>query len=148
MAAAHRSGGPQRIVFDTNVVISTLLFRQGRLAELREMWRNGAAVPLVSRTTTEELLRVLAYPKFKLSEAGRDELLADFLPFAEIVTIPDPRPKTPLCRDPDDIQFLELAIAGKADALVTGDADLLALQGRVKIGIITPEQWLAGQRVL
>jgi putative PIN family toxin of toxin-antitoxin system len=147
MQAARGSGRPPRIVFDTNVVISSLLFRLGRLAELREMWWSGAAIPLVSRTTTEELLRVLAYPKFKLEDARRDELLADFLPFAEIVTIPYPPPKTPLCRDPDDVQFLELAIAGKADALVTGDADLHALEGRVKIAIVTPERWLKEQRV-
>jgi putative PIN family toxin of toxin-antitoxin system len=146
MSGTDRSGGPPRIVFDTNVVVSALLFRLGRLAELRELWRNGAAAPLVSRTTTEELLRVLAYPKFKLSESGRGELLADFLPFAEIVAIPDPPPKTPLCRDPNDVQFLELAIAGKADALVTGDADLHALKGRVKIAIVTPDQWLSGRQ--
>jgi putative PIN family toxin of toxin-antitoxin system len=146
MPAAQVSGGTPRIVFDTNVVVSTLLFRFGRLAGLREIWRSGVAIPLVSRTTTEELLRVLAYPKFKRSEADRDELLADFLPFAEIVTIPAPPPKTPPCRDPKDVPFLELAIAGKADALVTGDADLHALHGRLKIAIITPEQWLTGRR--
>ena len=144
MSAARRRDGPPRIVFHTNVVVSALLFAQGRLAVLREFWRVGRAIPLVSRPTTEELLRVLAYPKFKLSEADREDLLAEFLPFVEIVTIPDPAPRTPPCRDPHDVPFLELAIAGKADALVSGDVDLQALAGRFPIDILTPEQWLAG----
>jgi len=97
---------------------------------LRELWLSGQAVPLVSRPTTEELLTVLAYPKFKLSDTDREDLLAEFLPFAEIVTIPDPPPKVPACRDPHDMPFLELAVVAKADALVTGDLDLQALRGR------------------
>jgi uncharacterized protein len=142
MAAARRRAGP-RVVFDTNVVVSALLFVQGRLAVLRGAWRDGRAIPLVSRPTTQEVLRVLAYPKFRLSDADREDLLAEFLPFAEIVTIPNPPPKTPACRDPHDVAFLELALAGKADALVTGDLDLQVLSGQFPIAILTPEQWLS-----
>jgi predicted nucleic acid-binding protein len=49
------------------------------------------------------------------------------LPDAEAVTVPEPPPRVPDCRDPDDLPFLHLAASGKADLLVTSDADLLAL---------------------
>jgi putative PIN family toxin of toxin-antitoxin system len=110
---------------------------------MRHLWRLRRAVPLVSRTTAAELLRVLAYPKFKLTGAEQDELLGDFLPFAEVVEIPSPVPKTPPCRDPKDRPFLELAMAGRAEALVTGDDDLLVLRGRFVVPILRPEEWLA-----
>ena len=51
---------------------------------------------------------------------------------------PDPPPPVPHCRDPFDRPFLELALAGRADALVTGDADLLALADSFTVPILTP----------
>lgn len=70
---------------------------------------------------------MLAYPKFRLSADDQAELLADCLPWAEVVEVPDPPPRVPDCRDVHDLPFLHLAVAGRADLLVTGDADLLAL---------------------
>lgn len=128
-----------RVVLDTNVVVSALLFRAGRVAWLREAWRQGTVVPLVTRETVEELLRVLEYPKFRLVAEDRNELLADFLPFAEIAASPKKPPRLPACRDPDDEIFLKAAAGGKADALVTGDADLLALAGQTRFLILSPE---------
>ncbi|MDW8311112.1 MAG: putative toxin-antitoxin system toxin component, PIN family [Burkholderiales bacterium] len=119
-----------RVVLDTSVVVSALVFPRGPAARLREAWQTGRITPLVSRPTVEELARVLAYPKFRLSEAERLDLLADYLPWAETVQIPDPPPAVPRCRDQFDQPFLELAVAARADALVRGDADLLALAGR------------------
>ena len=72
-----------RVVLDTNVLVSALLFSTGRLAWLREAWQQGAVVPLLGRETAEELLRVLRYPKFRLSRQEREELLADLLPYCE-----------------------------------------------------------------
>ena len=83
------------------------------------------------------MLRVLSYPKFKLSAAEQKELLADYLPWCETVMIPDPPPATPLCRDPFDQPFLQLAITGKAQFLVTGDADLLVLAPLFRPRIVT-----------
>lgn len=127
-----------RVVFDTNTVVSALLFTKGRLAWLRTVWRQGSVVPLVSKATTEELLRVLAYPKFQLAQDEREELLGEFLPFAEIVDVVSSALGLPHCRDPHDQKFLQLAAAGKADALVTGDADLLTLSDEFPIPIMTP----------
>ncbi len=72
-----------RVVLDTNCLISALLFSTGRLAWLREGWQAGRFIPLVSRDTIGELIRVLAYPKFRLDAREQETLLADFLPFAD-----------------------------------------------------------------
>jgi putative PIN family toxin of toxin-antitoxin system len=75
-------------------------------------------------------VRVLGYPNFRLSAPEQEELLADFMPWVEVVQVPDPPPTVPACRDPFDLPFLHLALAGRARAIVSGDRDLLALAGR------------------
>lgn len=119
-----------RVVLDTNVVLSALLFGGGPTAQVRAAWMAGRFVPLASAATAQELVRVLAYPKFRLTAGEQQDLLADYLPWVQVVAIPDPPPVVPPCRDPFDLPFLHLAIAGKADALVSGDKALLALAGR------------------
>ena len=131
-----------RVVMDTNVVLSALVFTQGRLSALRLAWQHSRCRPLVSTATTAELLRALAYPKFKLSAEEQQELLADYLPYCTTVRMPTKLPKTPPCRDPFDVPFLQLAIVGKADHLVTGDKDLLSLANTFAHSIITAEQFL------
>ncbi len=129
-----------RLVLDTNTVVSALLFPQGRLSWIRLAWQAGQLVPLVSRPTASELIRVLAYPKFKLTEDEQSDLLADFLPWCNVVddsAAPEPQVT---CRDPADLPFLRLALATRADALVSGDKDLLALKQSTAITIITPEE--------
>ena len=61
---------PTRVVLDTSVVVSALVFEAGRLAWLRSAWRRERIKPLVSKSTVTELLRVLAYPKIQ-AFAGR-----------------------------------------------------------------------------
>ena len=116
-----------RVVLDTNVVLSALVFRGGAAAQVRQAWQGGQVLPLASTTTVRELVRVLAYPKFRLSQAEQDELLADYLPYAETVRITQPPPKVPDCRDVLDLPFMHLAVVGKAQVLVSGDRDLLAI---------------------
>jgi putative PIN family toxin of toxin-antitoxin system len=128
-----------RVVLDTNVVVSALLFTSGRLAWLRHAWQREALIPLVCSETVAELVRVLGYPKLHLDADEVGDLLADFLSFAEIVELPDPWPEVPECRDPHDRVFLALALVGHADALVTGDGDLLAIGRLGSIPILTPE---------
>jgi putative PIN family toxin of toxin-antitoxin system len=82
----------------------------------------------------DELIRVLAYPKFRLSGEDRTALLADYLPYAETAHLPDPRPSVPVaCRDRDDVVFIQLALVAGADVLVSGDADLADLAGALPI---------------
>lgn len=129
-----------RAVLDTNCVLSALLFSQGRLAWLRAAWRDGLVLPLVSQATTAELLRVLAYPKFRLGPDEREDLLAEYLPLAETVPIPAPPPAVPPLADAADRPFLELALAGEADALVSGDRAILATASAFPIPILTPAE--------
>lgn len=141
-AHRHRSRAPLRVVLDTNVVLSALVFGKGPTAQLRAAWQRGDFLPLLSTTTAQELVRVLAYPKFRLDAQSQQELLADYLPYASVIDVPEPAPAVPACRDPFDLPFLHLAFAGKADALVTGDADLLVLAGKVRFKIMRPEALL------
>jgi putative PIN family toxin of toxin-antitoxin system len=104
------------------------------------MWQTQRVRPLASRETAQELLRVIAYPKFRLTAAEQEELLADYLPYCETVSVPRQVPGLPACRDVHDRAFLRLAAAGRADVLVTGDADLLVLKSRCAIPILTPRE--------
>ena len=118
----------RRVVLDTNCVVSALLFSRQNMAWLRYAWQAGEIIPLVSKDTARELMTVLAYPKFKLTAEERESLLADFLPYADTVAQLDVPPDLPLIRDQADQMFLTLAVAGKAEVLVTGDHDLLVIQ--------------------
>ena len=133
---------PPRVVIDTTLILSALVFASGRLAPLRLAWQSQRVLPLVSRATAAELIRALAYPKFKLAAHEQEELLADYLPYCKTVRIPAQPPATPPCRDAFDVPFLELAVAGKADALVTGDKDLLSLDGKLACPILRAERFL------
>ena len=116
-----------RVVFDTNTVVSALLFGHGQLSWLRDHWRSGEVTIPVSRPTIDELIRVLAYPKFSLNKIEIEALLADYLPFTTTVTVP-PQSQSPKCSDINDQMFVDLAIHGKADILVMGDRALLAME--------------------
>ncbi|MDX9709120.1 MAG: putative toxin-antitoxin system toxin component, PIN family [Trichloromonas sp.] len=126
-----------RVVFDTNVVVSALLFRHGHLSWWRKAWREGRAIPLLGRETVAELVRVLSYPKFRLKPEEIEALLADYLPCGEVIT-DKPTEKAPSCRDPDDQKFIDLAFAGNADWLVSGDNDLLVMAPMCPFEILPP----------
>jgi putative PIN family toxin of toxin-antitoxin system len=128
-----------RVVFDTNVVLSALLFTYGRLSWLVGHWQGGNCVPLISRATAAELTRILSYAKFQLSIDEQLEALGGYIPFCEAVEIEKSCPVQ--CRDPKDQRFLDLAENGKADLLVTGDNDLLALAGQTPFVVETPEAY-------
>ncbi len=134
---------PPRVVIDTNLILSALVFAGGRLTPLRQAWQAQRVLPLVSRATVAELIRTLAYPKFRLAAYEQEELLSDYLPYCKTVRIPVLPPVTPPCRDVFDVAFLELALAGKADALVTGDKDLLSLAGKFSCPILSADQFLS-----
>lgn len=131
-----------RVVIDTNLVLSALVFAKGRATPLRLAWQSQQIQPLLSKVTAAELIRVLSYPKFKLSAADQQELLADYLPYCQTIVVPELPPATPECRDAFDVPFLQLAVAGHADALTTGDQDLLRLIEHFACPILTAEQFL------
>jgi putative PIN family toxin of toxin-antitoxin system len=120
-------------VFDTNVVVSSLVFGRN-LHWLRRAWVTGAVIPVVCRETAAELVRVLGYPKFRLDAGEQETLLGDYLPFAEVAHLPAQLTDVPLaCRDRDDVVFLHLMIVSRADFLVSGDGDLAAFEATYPI---------------
>jgi putative PIN family toxin of toxin-antitoxin system len=129
-----------RVVIDTNLLVSALVFG-GNMARLRFAWQGDRLIPLASKATVTELMRVLAYPKFKLTRTDQEDLLADYLPFCETVLMPEQLPVIPQCRDPFDEPFLILALVGCADYLVTGDRDLLCLVDSFACPIVTFEEF-------
>lgn len=133
---------PPRVVLDTNLVLSALVFTGRLTAVLREGWKNQRFTAIASKETTSELIRVLGYPKFGLNAHEQEDLLSDCLPFCSTVKVPHPPPSTPICRDPFDMPFLELAIAGGADYLVTGDRDLLSLCREFSCPIVKADGFL------
>jgi uncharacterized protein len=129
-----------KVVLDTNTAVSATLFPLGRLAWMRHRWTIGDIVPLVCPATARELIRVLGYPKFKLDEDDIRAVLAAYLPFTETVA-DDPTSNLPRCSDPDDQIFLDLALAGHAEVLVTGDGALLDMKGQVPFAIETSAEF-------
>lgn len=134
---------PPRVVLDANVLVSALVFPGGRMSLVRHAWRERLVMPLVSRATAAELIRVLAYPKFRLSAGDRDELLADYLPYCTVVEVPDELAGIAACPDPDDRQYLGLAVAGRARWLVTGDRGLRDAAAGCGARAISPQELLA-----
>jgi predicted nucleic acid-binding protein len=100
----------------------------------------------LAEPTARELLRVLAYPKFRLQAADRERLLEDLLPWCESWSAAIPS-STHRVRDSHDQVFLDLALAAGTLVLVIGDADLLALREVARpLQILTPAElqaWLA-----
>ena len=91
---------------------------------------------LKSTITERELFVTLARPRLApLIPPRFRDWLSDLLAAAELVTITD---RITACRDPEDDKFLELAVNGHADLIVSGDADLLALDPFRGMPIVTP----------
>ena len=130
-----------RVVLDTNVLVSSLLFG-GRVGMLRDLWKSGLIIPLISKETFAEFRKVLSYPKFKLSQSEIRAILNDeILPFVESLDISER--VTGVCRDPYDDIFLAVAISSGASYLVTGDQDLLVLKSHAETQIVTVAEFLS-----
>ncbi|MDC8772142.1 PIN domain-containing protein [Roseateles albus] len=76
---------PPRVAFDTAVVLRALLLNDANAKLLRRAWQTGQCQALVATDSAQALMQALAFPAFKLDEAQQLELLADFLPYAEVV---------------------------------------------------------------
>lgn len=134
---------PCRVVLDTNVLVSALVFGGESWRSLRQTWQERRIQPLISHATTDELVRVLMYPKFRLVPEDRDALLAEYLPYAEVVDVGPIQQSMLRVRDPEDRMFLEVAVAGKADVLISGDEDLLVLRtAPASVRILSPAEFM------
>jgi uncharacterized protein len=129
-----------RVVVDTNVLVSAVLFRSSQPAiALRKVIQHDTL--LISQAIFEEWNEVLMRPKFDryLAEALRIEFLETILDDTVWVEIQEP---VVACRDPKDDKFLSLAVNGQADFIVTGDQDLLVLNPFRGVAILRPEEFL------
>jgi putative PIN family toxin of toxin-antitoxin system len=116
-----------RLVLDTNVLVSALLFRSAASA-LFDAWRGERFRPAVSAPILDEYARVLEYPKFRLSEQETTAIVEQLvLPYCDRFQVPD---QSRLCSDPDDDKFIHCALAAHAAALVSGDKAVLRLGPR------------------
>lgn len=130
-----------KIVLDTSTVLSALLFSSGKLTWIRDAWQSDKITPLICTQTAKELMRVLTYPRFKLSVEEIELFLSDYIPFTTIIKLSNTNQALPRCRDKNDQIFLDLALSGKAKFLVSSDQDLLCLKGKTPFEILTAKEF-------
>lgn len=131
---------PERVVLDTNVLISGALSTTSTPAlALENAISNGQL--LASTATLLELMEKLLSAKFDpyVSRDRRDALLLRLAPLIEIVEVVQ---TIRASRDPKDDKFLEVAVNGRADVVVSGDRDLLELNPFRGVAILTPAAYL------
>jgi putative PIN family toxin of toxin-antitoxin system len=130
-----------KIVIDTNVFISAILFR-GSTSRLVSLWQRDVVSLLMSSAVLKEYAKALAYPKFKLTKTEiRGIVEQELLPYVYPVKVK--RSLHIITEDPSDNKFLELAATGKADYILSGDKHLLDLKNFHGIKIITPSEFFA-----
>jgi putative PIN family toxin of toxin-antitoxin system len=143
---------PLRVVFDTNVLVSVLLYRDSALAYLPEAWTVRSVVPLSDQSVLDELSRILialGARKFQLLPPQVEDIVARYLSLTEPVpATPAMEGVLPKCKDPDDQKFLELAQRGKADMLVTNDGALLGLARRTRFLILSASKFRSHTQAL
>ncbi len=129
-------------VLDTNVVISRLLVPGGIAAQAVDRVLSSGIL-LVSEATLDELATVLGRAKFDpyVTRDSRRQFLAYLGGLAKVVTIT--RKLEGVCRDPKDDKFLDVALAGGARAILTGDRALLELDPFHGVRIVNPADFLA-----
>jgi len=131
-----------KVVLDTNVLLSGLMFPEGTPGRIVAAWADARFEVAFSLDQLAEIGRVLEYPRIRRRLGWDDERIELFIKQlyirAEVVELGPIAPAVP--RDPDDAPILATLAAAKADVLVTGDGDLLALRG--KYPIETPSEFV------
>jgi len=133
-----------RAVLDTNVLVSALLKPLGTPGAILRSLRNGGFTIVFSPELLEEITAVLVNPrirtKYGIDRQSLEAISGLFALRGEMATIVE---RVRICRDPDDDFILETAVAGRADYIVSGDADLLIQRKFRKVRIVNPRKFLA-----
>jgi uncharacterized protein len=138
----------KRIILDTNIWLDWLVFNDLSLLYLKKEFSEGRVEILIDAACEAELERVLAYDlaRHTLDAAAQAACLAECRRIARPIDTPAPeaeRKLLPRCVDPDDQKFLELALAARADVLITKDHKLLELARRTKpFRILNPRKFV------
>ena len=132
-----------RVVLDTNILVRALIMPQGSVGPVILHLREGHYTLFYAWSLLEELVDVLNRPrirvKYNLSEQDIHTVVSLILLRGEEVKNPEP---IRACRDPKDNKFLEVAVSGEADVIVSGDEDLLVLNPFRRIPILPPADFL------
>jgi putative PIN family toxin of toxin-antitoxin system len=140
---------PKRIVLDTNVCLDLFVFRDPRWQALLAAMQSGEVQTVTRSDCRTEWTLVIAYTKLGLDAGAQTAAIAEFDKLIAVLDLPPPDgvPALPVCRDPDDQKFLELAAAVGASCVITKDKALLKLAGKMRrrggFDILSPEQWIA-----
>jgi len=133
-----------RVIIDTNIIVSGYL--GGALEAIIIAWKSRKFTLIVSDAIAIEYHAVLKRPKFKIERAELDDFSALLLDKAEFVTPLET--VNVILADPTDNKFLEAAVAGKVNFIVSGDGHLLELKSFREIPIITAREfvtWMENQ---
>ncbi len=128
-----------RVVFDTNIFVSALAIPGSRAEEAIRRVMTGQDSLLISKAIIEELLTILSR-KFSRDQ---EELAHVAVFLAEIGTVVHPKRRVSILQDDPDNRVLECAVAGRADAVVTGDRAMLAIGQYQEIPMLTLATYLA-----
>jgi len=132
-----------RVVIDTNILVRALIRPRGSVGPLLLRLRSGHFTLLYTQSLLEELVDVLSRPhlrnKYGVTEDDVKTVVALLLLRGEAVSVSQ---SLTVCRDPKDDKFLETAMAGKADVIVSGDEDLPVLDPFEGIPIVSPAEFL------
>lgn len=130
-----------RVVLDTNVLLSGLMYPSSVPGRIVEAWVGGRFDLVVSYAQLSEIARTLSYPKIRKTTQWNDAKIEAFLRQlllrAEVVDTQDATVE--VIADPEDTPILASLVVSRAEALVTGDRDLLALKENYPI--VTPAEF-------
>jgi uncharacterized protein len=133
-----------RIVLDTNLFVSALLKSGSNPDRIINLVRDEKVLLLMSDSISDEICRVLAYPKIRKRLTASDEEVKIFMQLLSVVAIITPGTLNlpPLDADPDDTKYLVCAVEGRADFIVSGDHHLTDLVMYRGIRIVTPADFI------
>ena len=138
-----------RVVVDANVIVSGLISSKGPSSEIIKAWEEKKIAVLITKPILDEICEVLERPSVRkyhhLTTEEIQEFCSQIEQFAVFVKPASKSVKVPI--DPDDIMFLDCALSGQAEFLVTGDKELLALEKFGETKIVNPANFLKAIRL-
>ncbi|WP_293998828.1 PIN domain-containing protein [Sphaerotilus sp.] len=134
------NGHPPRVVLDTVVVASALVFGGSTAGRLRRAWRQGFCRPMVCHQTLFALAHHLGQSQLGFTLAEQQQMLGEYLPYVLKVRVASGA--NPAEVGPAGLAFVQLAMAGQAHVLVTSDPSLLAMAERLPFAVLALEPFL------